>query len=422
MGQISTDDPRVCARANLRCFARRTQSKLIPSASPPGRGPGVTELWKNSRRRASLGLLVLFLAGAKSVIAQDTKRGEEVHGLVHAAGLGATNAPGAAVLVLVNGQVEFQHGYGLADLRSQRAIDKRTNFRLASVTKQFTAMAVMLLVHDGKLHYDDRLSDLLPHFPRYGRTITVRELLNHTSGLADYEDLMPPVDPHRPLEEVQIHDTDVLALLEQQQGTKFQPGSSWAYSNSGYVLLGLLVARVSGSPFADCLRDRIFAPLGMTNTIAYLRGRNDVPNRAFGYSREGKTWMETDQGPTSATLGDGGVYSSIEDLAKWDRALRQNTLLNAREMQPALTPAKVPAGAVREPDGSAAAYGFGWFLNPYHGEARMWHYGESIGFRTAIQRFPAANLTIVVLANRADLNPSALALRIADLYLTSGKS
>ena len=329
----------------------------------------------------------------------------------------APNAPGAAVLVIHNGRAVLQRGYGITDLRTHTKISPETNFRLASLTKQFTAMAIMLLVHDGKLRYADPLTDIFSDFPQYGRTITIRDLLNHTSGLQDYEDLMPQPDPKLPVEQTQIHDAEVLELLKQQKATKFAPGSRWAYSNSGYVLLGLVVEKVSGQPFSDFLHDRVFAPLKMTNTLAYVRGKNEIPNRAFGHSLESAGWKGTDQSPTSATLGDGGVYSSIEDLARWDQALRKHTLLSEKEVQSALTPVQVPEGAVTEPDGTPAAYGFGWFLNPYHGHLRMWHYGETVGFRTTIQRFVKDDLTIIVLCNRSDLNASALAPQVANLFL-----
>lgn len=334
-----------------------------------------------------------------------------------AAGLKSVDAPGAAVLVLRNGRVVFERGYGVTDLDSQHKIDAHTNFRLASVSKQFTAMSIMLLVRDGKIHYEDRLTDIFPDFPDYAKTITIGNLLNHTSGLEDYEDLMPQDDAKVPVEQIQIQDPGVLDLLKKQKTTKFTPGSKWAYSNSGYVLLGLIVQKVSGKSFPDFLHERIFAPLGMTNTVAYVRGRNEVPNRAFGYSLEEGKWKKTDQSSTSATLGDGGIYTSLVDMAKWDRALRENTLLSEREMQVALRPVKVIEGQPTEPDGSPAAYGFGWFLNTYKGHERMWHYGETIGFRTTIQRFEKDNLTIVILCNRADLNPTALALKVADLFL-----
>jgi len=333
----------------------------------------------------------------------------------------AADAPGGAVLVIQNGRTVFQRGYGVADLRRRTKIDPQTNFRLASVTKQFTAMTIMLLVNDGKLRYDDRLTDIFPGFPPYGRAISIRHLLNHTSGLQDYEDLMPEPDPKVPVEQTQIHDAGVLDLLKQQKATKFTPGSKWAYSNSGYVLLGLVIEKVSGKSFPDFVRERIFTPLNMTNTLAYVRGKNEVPNRAFGHSLESGAWERTDQSPTSATLGDGGVYSSIEDLAKWDQALRQHTLMSEKEMRPALTPVQVPQGVVTEPDGAPADYGFGWFVNPYHGHTRMWHYGETKGFRTAIQRFVKDDLTVIVLCNRSDLDASALALQVADLFLSPSK-
>ena len=369
--------------------------------------------WLNASRRTAACLL-LGLSMTDFAAASTQSQADKVAAILSAAGLNSGAAPGAAVLVVRNGGVDFERGIGVADLHSQRAIDGHTNFRLASVSKQFTAMAIMLLVHDGKLKYDDRLSDILPGFPEYGKAIRIRNLLNHTSGLKDYEDLMPPAEfdaSH------QIQDAAVQDLLMKQQTTEFMPGSKWAYSNSGYVLLGLIAQKVSGEPFPDFLNRRIFAPLHMGGTLAYVRGKNQVSNRAFGYSMEGGLWTETDQGPTSATLGDGGVYSSLADLAKWDRALRQHTLLSANEMEAAFTPVELSGGEVRGPDGEPAAYGFGWFLNSYKGHRRMWHYGETIGFRTAIQRFVEHELTIIVLLNRTDLNAADLALRIADLYL-----
>jgi CubicO group peptidase (beta-lactamase class C family) len=155
----------------------------------------------------------------------------------------------------------------------------------------------------------------------------------------------------------------------------------------------------------------------MKNTLAYEKGKNEVPHRAYGHSKDDGAWRETDQSPTSAVLGDGGIYSSLDDLAKWDRALRDHTLLSKEEMQPALTPVQPTDGASKSPDGKPVSYGFGWFLDPYQGHKRMSHDGNTIGFRTTIQRFPDDELTIIVLANRADADPEALALKVADLYL-----
>src|SRR5579863_3475531 len=332
--------------------------------------------------------------------------------------LKSADAPGAAVLVVHNGQAVFRKGYGVTDLRTHHAIDPSTNFRLASFTKQFTAMSIMLLVHDGKLRYEDHLTDIFPEFPAYGKTITVRQILNHTSGLPDYEDLWTNLHPNLPDDQIpQIHDADVLKLLEQQSAGKFPAGSKWEYSNSGYVVLGLIVEKASGKAFGQFLHERIFAPLRMTNTLAYEKGKNEVPHRAYGHTREKDGWQETDQSPTSAVLGDGGIYSSIDDLAEWDRALREHALLSAAEMQPALTAVHPADGLAKFPDGEPISYGFGWFLDPYRGHKRMSHDGETIGFRTTIQRFPDDQLTIIVLANRTDINPEELALKVADLYL-----
>jgi CubicO group peptidase (beta-lactamase class C family) len=336
--------------------------------------------------------------------------------------LESSEAPGAAVLVVRSGEPVFGKGYGVTDLRTHHAIDETTNFRLASFTKQFTATCIMLLVRDGKLRYDEHLTDVFPEFPAYGRNITVRNLLNHTSGLPDYEDILDKQYPDAPPEKIpQILDAGVLKLLEQQSAGKFAPGSRWEYSNSGYATLAMIVEKVSGQPFGEFLHERIFVPLKMTNTLAYEKGKNEVPHRAYGHSKENGQWRETDQSPTSAVLGDGGIYSSLDDLARWDLALRNHTLLSAAEMQPALTPVQVVNGLPKTAEGKTVSYGFGWFLDPYSSHKRMWHDGGTVGFRTTIQRFPDNDLTVIVLANRADLNPDELALKVADLYFGLAK-
>src|SRR6267142_400688 len=342
--------------------------------------------------------------------------------------LADAKSPGLAVLVRKNGDTLFERGYGVRELRSLAKIDAQTNFRLASCSKQFTALSIMLLVHDGKLDYEEKVTDVFPDFPAYGKAITIRNLLNHTSGLPDYEDLMDAAEKRKgaliwtPTN--QIHDAEVLNLLEKETAGKFAPGTQWSYSNSGYVVLGLVMAKISGRPFCEFLRERIFTPLKMSQTVAFEKGKNEVLQRAYGHSKEGDIWKETDQSPTSATLGDGGIYSSLTDLAKWDEALAQHTLLREKEMQPALTPAKLSAGAQPKwpansdrPEGAPVSYGFGWFLDPYRNHPRMWHYGDTIGFHTYIQRFPADRLTIIILCNRTDLDPESLARRVSDLFL-----
>jgi len=335
----------------------------------------------------------------------------------------AKDSPGVAVLIRKQGSTIFARGYGFRDQRTRARIDSATDFRLASFTKQFTALAVMLLIHDGKLRYDEPLTEIFPDFPAWGRTVTIRHLLTHTAGLPDYEDLM---DGGPWSEARQIQDDEVLALLKRTPKPMFAAGTSWAYSNSAYVVLGLVVAKVSGVSFPEFLRRRIFEPLHMDRTLAYVNGRNTVPNRAFGHSRQSGKLVETDQSSTSATLGDGGVYSNLEDLAKWDQALDAHTLLNEAEMKPALTAVRLADGSeTRWPlapggdnlnPGKPVAYGFGWFLDPYRGRIRMWHSGGTMGFSTVIERFTAERLTIVVLCNRTDLDASTLALKVADEF------
>jgi CubicO group peptidase (beta-lactamase class C family) len=352
------------------------------------------------------------------------------------AGLVKPSEPGFAVLVRYGGRNGYMRTEGVRDLRSKAKIDGHTNFRLASFTKQFTAMAIMLLVHDGKLRYDESLPEIFPDFPSYVKTITIRNLLNHTSGLPDYEDLMDALEKSkRPTwtPEKQIQDHEVLDLLKKEAAGKFAPGNSWSYSNSGYVVLGMIIAKVSGRSYADFLHERIFKPLKMNCTLVFQKGKNRVANRAFGHSKENGVLKETDQSSTSATLGDGGIYSNLEDLAKWDDALRNHTLLGEKEFQPALAPVNLNDGS--EPHwpkeanddnlhpGKPVSYGFGWFLDPYpgpntpHDFQRMWHTGTTMGFRTVIERFTeGGGLTVIILSNRTDLDPEKLALKFASYY------
>ena len=311
--------------------------------------------------------------------------------------------PGASVLVLRDGRPLLRRGYGLAVLEDGIKATPQTNYRLASVSKQFTAAAVLLLAQDGKLGLDDPIRRWLPSLPKACDAITLRQILSHQSGLIDYEDVMPAsfdADAH------QMHDSDVLAVLEGQDRTYFAPGSGYRYSNSGYSLLALVVAKASGRGFAEFLRERIFLPLGMRDTVAYERGVSNVAHRAYGYSYENGRWQRTDQSPTSATLGDGGIYSSIDDLAKWDAALYDQRLLSDASRALAFA-APTPTDA---PD---VGYGYGWRIT---GET-LWHSGESMGFRNVIVRWPQRRLTVVVLSNRNDPEPYRMALKIRDLYL-----
>ncbi len=259
------------------------------------------------------------------------------------------DCPGACVMVIQNGKILAAKGYGLADLETKTPCATNTNFRLASVTKQFTAMAVMILAERKKLSLDERLTDFFPEFPEYGKLISVRQLLSHTSGLDDYEDVIPKGT------EIPVLDRDVLRLLMKQNKTYFPPGTKYRYSNSAYALLALMVEARSGSTFAQFLRKSIFQPLKMSNTLAYEQGISVVPNRAYGYSAKDGSFVRTDQSLTSSVLGDGGVYSSVSDLYKWDQALYTSKLVSPRMLQLAFT-------SHIETDHSNTGYGFGWMI------------------------------------------------------------
>jgi CubicO group peptidase (beta-lactamase class C family) len=309
------------------------------------------------------------------------------------------DGPGASLLVIRDGVPLVQRGYGFADLEHRVAASPQTDYRLASVSKQFTATAILLLAQDGKLSLDDRARRWLPSLPAAAGAITLRQLLSHQGGLIDYEDIMA-ADTRVPL-----RDKDVLALLAKTDHLYFAPGTSYRYSNGGYAMLALIVERASGMPFQDFLRQRIFLPLGMTSTLAYVTEGPPVPHRAFGYSAESGQWIRTDQSMTSSVLGDGGIYSSIDDLARWDAALYDNRLLSDASRKAAFTPWTAT-------DDPTVEYGYGWRIT---GET-LWHSGETIGFRNVIVRYPKRHLTVVLLTNRNDPEPYRTALAIGDLF------
>jgi CubicO group peptidase (beta-lactamase class C family) len=323
------------------------------------------------------------------------------------------DTPGASVMVIRDGAVVFSKGYGLADLEKKTPIAPETNFRLASVSKQFTAMAVLMLAERKKLSLDETLPAFFPEFPEFGKQITVRHLLTHTSGLLAYEDLIPDGTT------IPVLDQDVLRILMGNAATNaaptyFPPGLQYRYSNSGYALLALIVEARSGQKFARFLKDNIFTPLGMTNTLAYEAGVSVVPNRSYGHALRTNGWQRTDQSLTSSVLGDGGIYSSVADLFKWDQALYTTKLSSAKTRQEAFTPA-TPT------DKPGRSYGFGWYLGEYRGLKQIWHSGESIGFRTRLARYPEKNFSVIILCNRADAKLEEFPARIVDLVLFNGQ-
>ncbi|HEX4153747.1 MAG TPA: serine hydrolase domain-containing protein [Steroidobacteraceae bacterium] len=311
------------------------------------------------------------------------------------------SVPGAGLLVLDAGMPAVRQAYGMADLEQARAATTATNYRLASVTKQFTAAAVLMLAEEPALSLDAPVSTWLPQLSAPAGEATVRQLLTHTSGLIDYEDLIPP-DRCLPLQ-----DADVLTLLAAEPRLYFPAGSAYRYSNGGYALLALVVQAVSGRSFATFLRERLFTPLGMSGTAAHQEGISSVTERAYGYTQIGGRWKRTDQDLTSAVLGDGGVYSSIDDLAKWAAALDEGRLLRPESWRLAFT-------AVTPTADPAVRYGYGWRITA----DTVWHSGESVGFRNVIVRWPKQRLTVVILTNRNEPEPYPFALALGRALLS----
>jgi CubicO group peptidase (beta-lactamase class C family) len=346
-------------------------------------------------------LLILFLAA--NVMADTDTRTAKIDALFQE--FDHPDTPGAAVLVIQNGKVLYEKGYGLADLNRKTPCTAETNFRLASLTKQFTAMSILMLLEKQKLSLEYPITKFFPEFPEYGKTITIAQLLSHRSGLMDYEDLMPEGTT------IPLSDRNVLYLLCKQNKTYFTPGSQFRYSNGGYALLSLIVQTISGNTFAEFLKQNIFSALQMNDTLAYEPGTSAIANRAFGYAKEDESFVPSDQSLTSSILGDGGIYSSLHDLYKWDQALYTEKLISKNLLQRAFS-AVSPTS-----DMTGSGYGFGWYVSKYHGTNLVWHYGSTCGFTTHIDRFLQQNFTVIILTNRREAEISDIPQKIADLYL-----
>ena len=317
------------------------------------------------------------------------------------------DGPGGTVMILQNDSVIYAKAFGLADLDHRTPVTLTTNFRLASVTKQFTAMAIMILADRGKLSLDQALTDFFPEFAPVGRTITLKHLLTHTSGILAYEDVIPDTTT------VPLHDKDVLQLLAPLDSTYTKPGTTFRYSNSGYALLALVVEKVSGISFARFLKENIFLPLGMSNSVAYEPGVSEVPERAFGYSPDtsiNTRFVRTDQSTTSSVLGDGGIYSSVSDMRKWAASFAAHPLVSPTTLRAVQSPAATI-------DSGKIWYGYGWFLDRIHDVPTIYHDGSTVGFRTAILRIPDRSLTIIMLFNRSDVDTESLRGALVQVYL-----
>lgn len=319
----------------------------------------------------------------------------------------APGSPGCALGVVRDGRLEYARGYGLASIELGVPITPATVFDIGSVSKQFTAMAVVLLAQDGKLSLDDEIQRFLPEIPRYAKPITIRHLLHHTSGLRDYIDLLSASGVQ---EEMVTGDRDALDILARQKGTNFEPGAEFLYSNTGFFLLSVIVQRAAGVSLREFAAERIFSPLGMAHTQFVNRHDMVVPGKAGSYAM-GKGGFRLALANWEQT-GDGAVNTTVEDLLRWDRNFYEPRVGGAGAIRELLTP-----GVLN--DGKPITYALGLNVGSYRGVRAITHGGSWAGFRAQLSRYPDQSTSVIVLCNLAESAPGVLADRVADLLLAS---
>lgn len=308
--------------------------------------------------------------------------------------------PGISLAVVRNGKIELVKSYGLSNVEHQVPVKPETIFQSGSMGKQFTAAAVMILVEEGKLSLDDRITKYFTDAPESWKNITVRHLLTHTAGMGEYP---PDLDMRRDYTE-----DGYLALIKSAP-LAYQAGTKWDYSNLGYVTLGILIRKVTGKFYGDFLAERIFQPLGMT-TARVISEADIVPNRAAGYrlvkgELKNQEWVS----PSTNTTADGSLYLTVLDLAKWDAALYQNKPLKQSSLAQMWTPVKLD-------DGKTKGYGFGWHTDVIRGHRLIFHGGAWQGFKSFIVRVPDDQLTFMFFANSWETKDFKLARGLTAIF------
>jgi dipeptidyl aminopeptidase/acylaminoacyl peptidase/CubicO group peptidase (beta-lactamase class C family) len=318
------------------------------------------------------------------------------------------DSPGCAVGIIKDGQWIYKRGYGMANLEHNIPISPQTVFRIASTSKQFTAMCIALLAEQGILSLDDDIRKYLPELPEYERSITIRHLIHHTSGLRDYLELMKLAGAR---DEDLYTDDQVIEMLARQKELNFTPGDEHVYSNTGYYLLGVIVKRVSGQSMREFAKARIFDPLGMANTHFHDDHTAIVKHRAAGYSPRDNGGYRINM-TTLDMVGDGGIFTTIEDLFLWDRNFYHNQLGHGSDdlIQQVTTP-----GVLN--DGQAIHYAFGLNVDDYRGSKTISHGGAFVGFQAEMIHFPEHHFSVICLSNLSTVDPNHLTRQVADIYL-----
>ena len=318
-----------------------------------------------------------------------------------------TSSPGCALAVVKDGHIVYEHGYGMANLELGIAITPQSVFDIGSISKQITAMAILLLAQEHKLSLDDDVRKYLPEIPDYGSTITIRHMLHHTSGLRNYDDLF---DLEGIPEADLTTDRDAMDLIVRQKGVNFKPGEEFLYSDTNYFLMSQIVKRVTGQTLRQFAQDRIFGPLGMTSTHFHDDHTMIVPRRATGYAPHKGGGFEMDMS-NFEQLGDGSVMTTVEDLAKWDQNFEHPVVGGVDAIRQLTTPGTLN-------NGQPIPYALGLFLDHYRGLNWIHHSGEWVGYRAALSRFPDQHFSTLVTCNCiGSMSPMTMALRVADVYL-----
>jgi len=323
------------------------------------------------------------------------------------AGFNHTDSPGCAVGASIDGATVLNAAYGMADLEHNIALSPDSVFEPGSVTKQFTAAAVLLLAQDGKLSLDDPVSKYIPELPDYGSTITIRHLLHHTSGLRDWGEVAEVGGWPRGTRA--NSNVNVLDIAIRQKALNYPPGAEYSYTNTGYNLLAILVGRVAGKSLAEFTRERIFLPLGMASTEWRDDYQRIVRNRAIGYTQTGGSTRQ--DMPFENAYGNGGLLTTVGDLLRWNR--------NFTEMKvggPAFIQAQLRPGRLN--DGRTIAYAAGLMVLSYKGLREVSHDGATAGYRGWLARYPDQGLSVALLCNTGAANPGQLGRAVADVYLT----
>jgi CubicO group peptidase (beta-lactamase class C family) len=321
--------------------------------------------------------------------------------------------PGAFLCIELKGKIIFKKGYGLANRETQSKIGASTNFNIGSVTKQFTAFAILKLAAENRLSLEDHLTKFFPDFnQKIGGSINIRQLLTHSSGIIDHYEYTDTLKIRH------AADRDVLMAVQNLDSTYFPPGTKYRYSNTAYCLLGMIIEKISGMPYAAYIRENILQPLGMKRAAIFEPGIS-IPERAIGYDRsnDGKSFhrLDADQSIFFSTEADGGLYTSIDEYVKWLESLE----LGMHEGNHLVMAARSPQFQI---DASKfLAYGFGWFIGGNGEQQAVYHTGSNGGFRAIVYTLPKENDAVIIFSNRSDIDLESLVQDINNLLHISNK-